>query len=378
MKKLMIAMVLLFAFSAHIFVFADEPMNAENSSQEIKTFTVDQAMEYALNNRQDLQAARSNMTKFEVMLNEAKSAFNIMQNKSANVFDNNSPTSFVVKKGLKVKMAEVALDQSKKDLALTEAKIKYNVQSAFYTYLSSADKVTVENNNLLLAQKKLEESQLKYNQGYASDFDVLTMKNNVTQQNYNLEKSKRAAELASYNLKNMMGIDLKENINFTGKLELPDMPDIQIDQIIKENLMNRYEGSNAFSNYELSKEAFRVTALWYEPNTYAYSEAKHAVDVSYYLYLNALNSVELSIRNCYDNLKNAYGMIEVTDSNLNLSKTALDIVQKKYDLGLATSTEVSDAFQKVCTLETNKTDVTLSAYLALIIFQSSYSIGMVQ
>ena len=355
-------------------VFADNAQTKNNT--QINSFTLDQAIDYALKNRNDLLSNKADIMKNTTALEEAKSAYKDLNKEKQDEKVSFTAQNYAAKSGMGVKNCEFNLFKSQEDLKLIESSIKYNVESTFYTYLCMADKVKSAKENYDLAQQKFNNVQMKKNVGLASNMDISSVNMTLKQAQYDLDKMTSDMENSKYDFKKAIGLDLSKDIEIKGSLALPEKPKTKIDDAIALAKQNRYESVMAEATCKLNQDNLTSTALWYKPNTYKYQQVAYDVDASKYNYLKTQDSVEISLRKTYSDLDNAYAYLDVLDSNLDYAQKSYNTIQSKFEVGLATSTDVSDAFQKLANLKNSKSDAILNALMASRQYEYACSIGI--
>ena len=95
------------------------------------------------------------------------------------------------------------------------------------------------------------------------------------------------------------------------------------------------------------------------------------------LYLSlAEDAVRQSVCKSYYDMVNAYEMIEILEQSEQQAQKAYDIAVIKYDAGMITNNEVTDALNKLQEAQVNKEQGYLAYQLAKITFEHSYGIGI--
>lgn len=93
------------------------------------------------------------------------------------------------------------------------------VKEAFYAVLLAKELENVYTQVYLNAKANLEKTQKKYNVQKASEMDLVRSKANLASSLPNLYDSENAVDLALWQLKAIMGVNLEENIDVAGTLE---------------------------------------------------------------------------------------------------------------------------------------------------------------
>lgn len=101
----------------------------------------------------------------------------------------------------------------------TKQEIKFGVVSLFYNILLAKELIKVREESIARMEDHLKTVQERYDKGYASEFDVLRAKVQLSNAKPPLVQAKNLYQLTVDNLKNILGINLKDSVNIEGGLE---------------------------------------------------------------------------------------------------------------------------------------------------------------
>ncbi|MDD4648018.1 MAG: TolC family protein, partial [Sphaerochaeta sp.] len=99
-----------------------------------------------------------------------------------------------------------------------KAEIQRNVTKLFYYLLMEKQNIEVQEANLELARQQWEEVKEKFEQGFASEVEVLTSELSYEQMRPPLQQSKNQYEANLLSLKAMIGMDLSEPLEVEGEI----------------------------------------------------------------------------------------------------------------------------------------------------------------
>jgi len=119
-----------------------------------------------------------------------------------------------------------------------KAEIQRNVTKLFYYLLMEKQNIEVQEANLELARQQWEEVKEKFEQGFASEVEVLTSELSYEQMKPPLQQSRNQYETNLLSLKALLGMDLDEPLELEG--EIPSlMKNLEVAEL-KEYLAKSY------------------------------------------------------------------------------------------------------------------------------------------
>ena len=110
---------------------------------------------------------------------------------------------------------ELAVEQARESRLGTVASVK----QAFYAILFAKEAYNVYNSVFENAVENYKLTEMRYNAAKASELDLTRAKSNVAAAIPNLYNAENSVELALWQLKAVMGVDLERNIDVAGSLE---------------------------------------------------------------------------------------------------------------------------------------------------------------
>lgn len=261
------------------------------------------------------------------------------------------------------------------------------VKEAFYAVLLAKELENVYTQVYLNAKANLEKTQKKYNVQKASEMDLVRSKANLASSLPNLYDSENAVDLALWQLKAIMGVNLEENIDVAGTLE-DYASQLKMDNGVSESSpldRNTTLRQLAMQSEQLAA-AVKAQQYAYIPSlslgfNFQMSATQNAFDFNEYkwtpysmvgLSLNIpifsggkrlasvkqskiqLEEFQLQQQDAERQLRIALRQaIRTMDTNINTynaaldalitSQKAFDIAQKSYDVGRSTLTDLNDA-----------------------------------
>lgn len=115
-------------------------------------------------------------------------------------------------------ISQHGLSLAQEEYRQNKQEIKFNVVSLFYNIILARELIKVREESIASLKDHLQTVQERYDKGYASEFDVLRAKVQLANAQPPLVQAKNLYQIASDNLKNLMGISLKDSVNVEGSL----------------------------------------------------------------------------------------------------------------------------------------------------------------
>ncbi|MFA5013768.1 MAG: TolC family protein [Candidatus Paceibacterota bacterium] len=260
------------------------------------------------------------------------------------------------------------------------------VKQAFFSYLLARDSYAVlkrNYDNVALNTKTVTD---KFQQGMASEFDKLRAEVELKNQRPNLIASETAIELASMQLKALMGLDIEYPVIFEGTLtqfeeevtpegmlparaySLERNSDLVQMSIQKEQLELALKMTKASflptlslsSNFQYSSMNNNFNFSTY--NWFPYSTASLALSIPIFSgfkrqqqvrqsklnmqsledsRINSERNLQLSVKNCLNQMSNAVEELASNKENVSMAEKAYSISRKQFEVGMGTWLDLS-------------------------------------
>ncbi|MBR4218380.1 MAG: TolC family protein [Bacteroidales bacterium] len=287
----------------------------------------------------------------------------------------------------------VKLSQQDVELAIESARSSRiatinEVKKAYYSLLLAKESYRVLKLNYDNAAYNNKTVTDKYNQGMASEFDKVRADVNLKTQEPNLSSAKRAIDLATMMLKVIIGVDINEPMIFDGSLadyedevinyqsnnienlslsNNSDLKQLQLNQEKLETSMKLIKSSSCpnlvlsgsyqymtmnndfdFANYHwfpysVVGLSLRVPITSWAATSFQIKEMKLSManlqDQKEYVE----NNLRVSVKNSVANINNAVDELASNKETMLQAEKAYDIVQKQYEVGMATWLDLNSA-----------------------------------
>jgi outer membrane protein TolC len=288
---------------------------------------------------------------------------------------------------LAVRIAETFSDISKRMTEYSEGELILNVKSAYYTHLLSNELVKLTELQLKRAEENLKNVSAIYDAGLVSEYDYI--KANVQYQNSKpaLTESQNQLRLSLNNLKLLIGTNLEEELKISDSLlfkeyKLPEFYSglsqaLNSNKIIQQSelqtklqdLVVSYRFSehlpriNAFGNWQIQaqEEDSRSFSNWRYVNSigvgitlkvpifkgFSIDSKVEQAKIDYQKSIEDYQLAEKKISNdyqyIYNNIKKLSEQISAYESAVYEAERGYEIAVKRYNTGLGTQIELTDA-----------------------------------
>jgi outer membrane protein TolC len=267
------------------------------------------------------------------------------------------------------KSSEYSLLATKQDIIL-------DTKIAYINYLDNANALETYNSAYNLFKEQYEDSKNRYEQGLIAKNDLLQVQVNMSSAKQNAVKAKSNLKIAKYTLSNILGgKDLKNE-----KIEKLRDDNLKLSEYDVKNLENRSEIQALKMNIEsLKYQKKSIKSTYYPKVDAALSHNKYYEDIKGYEDQNILNlsaswnlynggyddanqnvyrarylkaksqlsktnlDIKLQYENAISDLEVAIDNLETTTLSLEQANENYDIVKNRFDEGVSTSTDLTDA-----------------------------------
>ncbi|OQX80349.1 MAG: hypothetical protein B6D56_05280 [Candidatus Omnitrophica bacterium 4484_70.1] len=283
----------------------------------------------------------------------------------------------------------------------------FEVKKAFLYSLIAQKSLEVTQNALNLARKYLKTTKIRFENGEASDYDVLRAEVEVKNLEYKFLKAKSAYETSLNYLKLLLGINLQEKLKIKGKVEfkrfrkdfsclvksaLSRRPLIKAIEFKEESLKHNLRAVKSeflsslvlnFQDIANEKEVFAFNRGKYEDywiltlrlnfpifegglRFFKLKEAKAQLKQIKLLKGKTISGIKIEIKNALLNLESAKKEVEATQSNVKDANRMYEIIYKRYLEGEASYLDILDARNTLLASQLNNLQTLFDYNLSLL------------
>ena len=353
-------------------------------NKKIMKLSLEQAIDYALENSMDMKIQDIELEKADVAYDEGIRA---VKNAEKNVDEMFTRDEFgmavpdaainktLVENGANRRGVKLAYDVAKwnKDKKVNE--IKYNVEKAYFDLLQVEKELAISEENLALSQKQFEHGKLRYDLGLISKQQLLGIEMGLSQAQVGLDSARMYYDLQLMSFQNTIGLSFDKQVDLTDAISYKKHEAIDLATAIKKGLENNVDIKAAKENYEVSKLTLAAKKVRYPENTYRYREQNALVANAQKSFETAKNGVEMGIRSSVLNLLTAESQIAIYEKTIVQAEEALKIAETSFDLGKNTSADVNKANIDLMNAKKDLSKQIHAYNLALLDYEYSIGIG---
>ncbi|HEY4934956.1 MAG TPA: TolC family protein [Puia sp.] len=308
--------------------------------------------------------------------------------------------------GLKARSS--ALDYYRKNIDLTIEGLSVNVYKTYYSLVVSTTQLELLDANITRAAKFLHDTKVMNENGFAEKLDV----NKAVVQLANLQTSRENTETNIVNgyltLKFLIGIPAADSVQLTTRFD-----EAQLKGGIPMDLQYRYEDRYDFQSLQISKQLSeydikRYQAVYYPTLSLNGAYQKNALNNTFDLFSksstwystsyvglslnvpifsgfskdanlkkarlqstllgdqleNLKQSIDVEVRTARNNFLNAINNMDNQRENTGLAESVYDQTKKKYESGLASSTDLTNAQTDLIQAQSNYINALYNAVVA--------------
>ncbi|MDE0299391.1 MAG: TolC family protein [Candidatus Poribacteria bacterium] len=287
--------------------------------------------------------------------------------------------------------AQLDLEAARKELQSGINQLSLDVSEAFHGVLLAQEFANVAEQTVALVQEQLNMAQKKFNAGAVTNFDVLRAKVQLANTKTQLIQARNRVDVAQHAFKNLLNIDLADEILLTGNFELPELSDLKLGALIPLAKKNRPEiqqlefseaagrkrldsaktanlpDLSLFSNYQVddNEKLTRMNRVWNVgvqinipifdglATRAAVQQAKSGLKQVKLAKDQRIDFVEFEVRTAFLNLVQAKSSIDVQKETVTQAEESMRIANLRYDNGMLTSVELTDAQLALAQAEVN-------------------------
>ena len=287
--------------------------------------------------------------------------------------------------------AQLDLEAVRTELQSGLNQLSLDVSEAFHGVLLAQEFAKVARQSVALVQEQLNMAQKRFDAGAVTNFDVLRAEVQLANTKTQLIQARNRVVVAQNAFKNLLNIDLADEIHLTGSFKFLEESDLELDALMllaKENRpeIQQLELSEAagqkrvdvaktgnrpdvslFSNYQVddNEKLTKMNRIWnigVQINIPIFDgiatratvqQAKSGLKQTQLAKQQRINIVEFEVRTAYLNLIQAKSSIAVQKETVAQAVESMRIANLRYDNGMLTSVELTDTQLALAQAEVN-------------------------
>jgi outer membrane protein TolC len=332
------------------------------------SFTVEEAVQYALDHNRDIKIQDINIEKADIGFDKT-------------IFETNKYADYeIVQKKLKQLGVQRRAGKLQTNIAhwnkqITINEIEYNVTKEYYELYKAAEMVSIAEEGLSLAKNVYEQSVLKHKLGTISSQQLLFSETELKQAESNLDKAKLGYELQKMTFNDELGLPLTTDIQLKSQIDYKKHDEINIENAVKEGLENNVMLKALQEDYEISKLTLEAISVKYPSNTFNYKEQDVKIEEALKNLEKSKNAVEFQIRSSYLIAETEEKQIDTYNKSVEKAENIYKLTLLSYDVGESTVNDVASSRINLMNSKIELLNEIHSYNIAMLDFDYSKGIG---
>lgn len=286
---------------------------------------------------------------------------------------------------------QLGLEATRKELEATYNQLSRDVSEAFYGVLVATEFIRVAQQTVDLGEKQLQIARSLFESGAATNFDVLRTKVQLANAKSQLIQAKNHVRQALDAFKNILNIDLGEEIELKASLSSPQVA-LNLESLIQTALESRPEihqlefseqanqkqadvaktgnrpDLSFFTNYQVddNERLTKMNRIWSVgfvinfpifdglATRAAVQQAESRLNQTRLAKQQLVDAIEFEVRSAYLNLLEAKALIDVQKETVEQAGEGVRLANLRYENGMITSVELTDAQLALAQAEVNR------------------------
>lgn len=285
---------------------------------------LEEAIAIAFENSLKLESSRLSLREAELSLEQAE----------ANALINPSPTELL--------QARRNVDIARQQLLLDRFDVKLEVEESYYGVLRAQQLTEITREALEIARRQLEIATDRYNNGEATQADVLSARSQVASSEANLAQAEGGYGLALLNFRRALGLPYDAAI---APVEIPlevAPQEINLNEDIQFALERRIEVLQVQTGIDAAAKQVELSRNDYTP-IFVLKMAENALAQAQNQLIQLKQGIELEIRQAYLNLIDAEKRIEAYATSAEEAEENLRVARRLYEVNMAPFVQIMGA-----------------------------------
>ncbi len=334
--KRYIFLIIIFILITGVFSYAEE---------NISKYTYESALEAAVSNSIQPALHDYNIKAKESALEEAKK----QANRSFIGGTKQEIAEWRITKDVSPLEAEVALEIVKRQKLDDESRFKADVYAGMLRFILAKDKVDIKKERISLIREKYIIDSMQYSEGLLIRADIEDAEIGLSIEKLELTKLETDLKYVILNAKQKLHVDLCEEneIDFEYELQKVGSPYV-ISSFNLDNAINRaligdtgvYQKQKAL---EIAQLKLDIANEYLKPGNDFCVQKEYELETAKKGLYDAKTSLEVSIRNTYNELLSSLDALELAIKRVELEEARLKALKTKYDAGIISRRDMIDS-----------------------------------
>lgn len=246
----------------------------------------------------------------------------------------------------------------------TQAQFRIAVDQTYYGLLKARKALESAKANSNRANEMFKIIEAKYKVGSVAKNELLAAEVQAGNAKSALLNAENDEKTALMQTNQILGLDLDTGLNLTSELKYVPPAEINLAEEISKAMNKRVDILQARENINTKRLENQVAGSYYGPGSYTYEESRYSLLQAESTLRDKLKSAEVSIKTSYLKIRSLEEQYHLAETTLKQAKEVLLVTQKRYEVGLDASTEVTAASAALSQTESKLADVLLQYNLA--------------
>lgn len=316
-----------------------------------KNISLEQAYELAFASSSVVEMAVYDVQKAEAKLQWANTVADSINSDKVDSYEKGKA------KTLGPAQAKSELVVAEEKLKQTQAQFKIDVIEAYYGLLNARKALESAKANYIRADEVLKVVEAKYKAGSVAKNEVLAAEVQAGLAKATLLNAENDEKTALMQNNQMLGLALTSGLNLTSQLAYVPSAEINLEEEIAKAINKRVDILQARETINVKRVENQLTKSYFGPGVYTYEDSRYSLLQAESTLREKLKLAELSITTSYFKILSLNEQYHVAETSLKQAKEALLLTQKRFEVGLAASTELTSASAALCQTESKLADV---------------------
>lgn len=318
--------------------------SAEEGTDQVKSLTVEQAVDLAMKNNNSILRAELAVDKAELSLDKAQRLADDLGDSAPSIPGMpGSPLEWAQGKELQPVMAEATLNINKKTLEFTKKNIKYAVEELYYAVVKAEKLLAIKMLSVQQAEEQLRLAELNYKVGRFAKVDVTSVEVLLAATRTELAAVETQYKVTKMNFNKLIGLDLDTQIKLTSDMAYSPIEVKDINSFVEKALADSAEVVSIKEQLRIKEKDYDLYVRYYSAGVDSAKERGIDLQDANLQLQEAETKMRLDVKAAYYQLKTSEQNIKVLEKALAKQEENLRLANLRYKVGIATNSELLDA-----------------------------------
>lgn len=222
--------------------------------------------------------------------------------------------------------------------------LKLDIYKAAQDILLSAKEITTLQKKQSFAEEKYKMAQSKYDADAITISDLQNVEYSIKSSQLDVSKAQDKAKSLEYNFKNLLNLPFDDKpIMITDDLASSLFTDTDLDVMVKQAISRSTDIYQKNAIVEAKQKTMDFTTDYFKAGDDTYDINKYDLEMAKLDLNNAVTTLEVNVRNKYNDLLSQQDKLELAEVNVKLTEKNFNTAQTKSDRGLISKEDLLTA-----------------------------------